>query len=92
MPELVDRKAECFVRRLQAEGFYVLAFDFRRLGQSGGHPRQVVRLRDQIADWGAALDCAAALPEVRPTGLAAWDPRSREGRSSASPPAPGWPP
>ena len=39
----------------QAAGFAVLAFDYRRLGESGGHPRQVVRIGEQLADLEAAL-------------------------------------
>jgi pimeloyl-ACP methyl ester carboxylesterase len=61
-----------FARRFHEAGFSVLAFDFRRLGGSAGHPRQVVRLGEQLADWGAALTFAGALPEVDPTRVVAW--------------------
>lgn len=61
-----------FAARFQEAGFGVLAFDYRRFGGSGGRPRQVVRLRDQLADWSAALGAAASLPDVEPTRLAAW--------------------
>ncbi|MGZ4311291.1 MAG: alpha/beta hydrolase [Solirubrobacteraceae bacterium] len=61
-----------FAPRLQAAGFSVLAFDFRRLGASGGTPRQVVRVADQIADFDAAIDFARTLPEVDPARLAIW--------------------
>jgi fermentation-respiration switch protein FrsA (DUF1100 family) len=61
-----------FARRFQQAGFTVLAFDYRRLGESGGRPRQVVRVRDQLADWRAALAHAASLPSVDPKRLAAW--------------------
>ena len=61
-----------FAGRFQEAGFGVLAFDYRRFGGSGGRPRQVVRLRDQLADWSAALGAAASLPDVEPTRLAAW--------------------
>jgi dienelactone hydrolase len=61
-----------FARRFHEAGFSVLAFDFRRLGESGGRPRQVVRLGDQLADWQAAVELAAALPHVDATRLAVW--------------------
>lgn len=38
-----------FARRFRAAGFGVLAFDYRRLGESGGRPRQVVRIADELA-------------------------------------------
>lgn len=61
-----------FAQRFHEAGFTVLAFDYRRLGESAGRPRQVVRVRDQVADWRAALAQAATLPEVNPERLAAW--------------------
>ena len=61
-----------FARRFHAAGFSVLAFDYRRLGESGGQPRQVVRIRDELADFQAAIAFAAGLPEVDPARLALW--------------------
>src|SRR5580658_3307804 len=61
-----------FASRFQEAGFSVLAFDYRRLGESGGQPRQVVRVRDELADWQAAIAYAATLPEVDPARLAIW--------------------
>ena len=59
-------------RRLHEAGFTVLAFDYRRFGESGGTPRQVVRYREQLADWRAAIDFAGTLPGVDPAKIAAW--------------------
>lgn len=61
-----------FAARFHAAGFSVLAFDYRHLGGSDGMPRQVVRIREQLADWRAAVTTAAALPEVDPARIAAW--------------------
>lgn len=61
-----------FAARFHAAGFSVLAFDYRRQGESGGEPRQVIRVRDQMADWDAAIACAQGLPEVDPARLGAW--------------------
>src|SRR5438270_9844587 len=63
---------DLFARRFAADGFSVLAFDYRHLGESGGEPRQVVRIREQLADWSAAIGFAAALPGVDPARLAIW--------------------
>lgn len=61
-----------FARRFQELGVAVLAFDYRGFGESGGKPRQVARVREQLADWDAALAFAASLPGVDGSRLAAW--------------------
>ena len=63
---------DLFAKRFCDAGFAVLAFDYRRLGESGGQPRQVVNIREQLADWHAAIGFAATLPGVDPTRLAIW--------------------
>ncbi len=63
---------DLFAKRFSDAGFAVLAFDYRRLGESDGQPRQVVRMRDQLADWQAAIGFAAGLPGVDPARLAVW--------------------
>jgi uncharacterized protein len=63
---------DLFAKRFCDAGFSVLAFDYRHLGESGGQPRQVVRVREQLADWSAAIDFAAGLPGVDPARLAIW--------------------
>jgi pimeloyl-ACP methyl ester carboxylesterase len=61
-----------FARRFHKAGFSVLAFDYRRIGESGGQPRQVLPIKDQLADWQAAISYAATLPRVDPGKLAIW--------------------
>ncbi|WP_406448127.1 alpha/beta hydrolase [Streptomyces sp. NBC_00876] len=61
-----------FAARFSAAGFTVLAFDYRCLGESGGGPRQTVRIKDQLDDWQAAIAFAASLPEADPARIAIW--------------------
>jgi pimeloyl-ACP methyl ester carboxylesterase len=61
-----------FAARFHAAGFTVLAFDYRHLGESGGMPRQIVRVGEQLGDWDAAIDFAATLPGVDHDRLAVW--------------------
>jgi pimeloyl-ACP methyl ester carboxylesterase len=63
---------DMFARRFNDAGFSVLAFDYRRLGESDGQPRLVLPISDQLADWHAAVDFAGSLPEVDPARLAIW--------------------
>lgn len=58
--------------RFNQAGYSVLAFDYRNLGESGGTPRQLVRIPEQLADWRAAIGLAATLPGVRADKLAIW--------------------
>jgi uncharacterized protein len=63
---------DAFARRFHAAGFTVLAFDYRHLGESGGEPRQVARVREQLADWDAAIAHASNLPGVDAKRVAVW--------------------
>jgi uncharacterized protein len=61
-----------FAERFNRAGFSVIAFDFRRLGESGGQPRQLVRIADQESDFRAGVTFAKTLPEVDPAKVAIW--------------------
>ncbi len=61
-----------FAAPFHQAGFSVLAFDYRGIGESDGRPRQVQRIKDQLADWNAALQFAATLPGVDPARVSAW--------------------
>ena len=61
-----------FAQRFSDAGYTVLAFDYRRLGDSGGLPRLVQPVRDMLADWQAAIEFAPTLPGVRAERLAIW--------------------
>ena len=61
-----------FARRFHADGYSVLAFDYRGLGDSGGEPRLVFPVNRQLADWAAAIDFARGLPEVDAGKVALW--------------------
>jgi len=63
---------DVFAARFHAAGYSVLAFDYRRTGGSGGRPRQVLRVREQLADWHAAIHTARLLPGVDPARIALW--------------------
>jgi fermentation-respiration switch protein FrsA (DUF1100 family) len=63
---------DLFAKVFNGAGYTVLAFDYRHMGESGGHPRQVARIHDQLADWDAAIAHAQTLPEVDPARIAIW--------------------
>lgn len=63
---------EKFAERFNAAGFDVLAFEYRRLGESGGQPRQIVNIGEQLEDWQAAIRHAHGLPGVDASRVAIW--------------------
>jgi pimeloyl-ACP methyl ester carboxylesterase len=63
---------DVFAKRFNDAGFGVLAFDYRRFGDSGGHPRQIAKIKEQLADWQAAIEFAVTLPGIAPDKLAIW--------------------
>ncbi|WP_406164843.1 alpha/beta hydrolase [Streptomyces sp. NBC_00996] len=64
--------SDLFAARFNDAGFAVLAFEHRRFGESGGTPRQIVRFDEQVADWHAAIEYAAGLPDVDPDRISVW--------------------
>lgn len=61
-----------FARALVRTGLVVLAFDYRRLGRSEGHPRQDLDPYAQIEDFRDALTYLSGRPEVDPDRLGVW--------------------
>ncbi|MGP4050919.1 alpha/beta hydrolase [Streptomyces sp. 2A115] len=78
-----------YAERFAAIGLAVLVFTYRSLGDSDsdGEPRQVLSMTRQLADWDAALDYAANLPEADRERVAAWG--SSLGGATPSPSPPG---
>jgi uncharacterized protein len=58
--------------RFAEAGFAALTFDYRSFGESGGEPRQLVGIEDQLEDWHAAIGFARGLEGVDPERIALW--------------------
>jgi uncharacterized protein len=82
--------------RFAGAGFAVLTFDYRNFGESGGEPRQLVSIKDQLEDWRAAIRFARTLEGVNPERIALWGSSLGAGTLSLSPPkiraSPRWSP
>ncbi|GAA4417148.1 hypothetical protein GCM10023148_14940 [Actinokineospora soli] len=65
-------RLDAFAERFAAQGWVVLVFDYRYLGDSEGSPRQLLDIGDQLDDWRAALAYGRSLPEVDPDRIALW--------------------
>ena len=61
-----------YARRLVAAGFVALAFDYRHWGDDPGSPRGWISLREQLADWQAAVQHAGTLEGVDADRIAVW--------------------
>lgn len=63
---------ETYAEGLRRAGATVLVFDHRYLGDSGGEPRQRVRIKDQAEDYRAAIAFVRGLDGVDPDRIVLW--------------------
>jgi fermentation-respiration switch protein FrsA (DUF1100 family) len=63
---------DAYARRFAAQGLVVVVFDYRYFGASGGEPRELVSIPEQLTDWDSAIAFAKRLTEVDATRIAIW--------------------
>ncbi len=61
-----------YAERFVQAGFVALAFDYRHFGDSTGEPRHLLDIKQQLADWAAAVSYARGLAFVDPDRIALW--------------------
>lgn len=61
-----------YAERFAAAGMQVVVIDYSGFGQSGGGPREVVLVREQLDDYLAAIAATRELPGVDPDRVALW--------------------
>ena len=64
-----DQRLTAYAERFADAGLAALVFDYRRFGSSGGEPRQLFKIDDQLADWRTAIAYARGLPGIERVGL-----------------------
>lgn len=57
-------RLSAYAEKFTAAGYAMLSFDYRHWGASGGEPRFLCSIAKQLDDTCAAIDCAAARPEI----------------------------
>lgn len=67
-----EMRVDAFAERFAEAGIAALAFTHRSFGDSGGEHRQVVAIKDQLADWEAALRFVKARPDLDGSRVAVW--------------------
>lgn len=67
-----EQGLDAFARRFAADGFVVLAFDYRFLGASDGEPRGRIVPQEQHDDLRSALDWISAQPIVDANRIGMW--------------------
>ncbi|HEU5158256.1 MAG TPA: alpha/beta fold hydrolase [Streptosporangiaceae bacterium] len=65
-----EMRLDAYSERFAAAGYTAVAFDYRRFGSSGGRPRQLLDITEQLGDWAAAIAYTRALPQVDPARIA----------------------
>jgi dienelactone hydrolase len=68
----VDSGLLPYAERFAAAGMHALAFDYRHFGASGGEPRQLINVREQLEDYAAAIAFARSLPGVDSDRIVVW--------------------
>ena len=80
-PTIVMAGGWCYVKELvqpsyaeviNRSGIATLIIDYRRLGESGGEPRQHIDPWDQIEDYKNAISFAETLDEVGENRIGVW--------------------
>lgn len=61
-----------YAARFRDAGIAVLVFDYRYFGGSGGKPRHLIWIPDQLEDWSAAVEYAENLPKIDVSRIALW--------------------
>jgi fermentation-respiration switch protein FrsA (DUF1100 family) len=67
-----EMRLDAFAERFAQAGIAALAFTYRYFGDSSGHPRQLLSIRRQLADWDAAIAWVKKHPDVDGTRIAVW--------------------
>jgi dienelactone hydrolase len=67
-----EMRLDAFAERFAQVGIAALAFTYRHFGDSGGHPRQLLSIKRQLADWDAAIAWVKARRDVDGTRIAVW--------------------
>lgn len=68
----IDAGLHPYARAFSEAGLHSLLFDYRHFGASDGEPRQLISIREQLADWHAAIAFARSQKGVDPERIILW--------------------
>jgi dienelactone hydrolase len=63
---------QAVARTFAEAGFAALTFDYRNFGESGGTPRQLIHIKEQLEDFHAAIRWARSQTQIDPGRIALW--------------------
>jgi len=67
-----EMRLDAYAQRFTQAGYACLVFDYRHFGASGGHPRQLLDIGRQLADWSAAIAFARSRTDVDGARIILW--------------------
>jgi uncharacterized protein len=67
-----EMRLPAYAERFAQAGLAVLIFDYRHFGASEGEPRQLLDIKQQLADWAAAISYVRGLDDIDPERIALW--------------------
>ncbi len=65
-------RLHAYAERFVQAGLAALAFDYRHFGASSGEPRHLLDIKQQLADWEAAVSYARKQEIIDPERIALW--------------------
>ena len=67
-----EMRLHAYAEHFVQAGLAALVFDYRHFGASSGEPRQLIDIKQQLADWVAAVSYARTLASIDPERIALW--------------------
>ena len=65
-------RLDAYAERFAQAGLAAFVFDYRHFGASGGEPRQLLDIKQQLADWAAAISYVRTLDSIDVGRIALW--------------------
>jgi uncharacterized protein len=67
-----DMALDDFAEAFRADGYACLVFDYRHFGDSGGRPRQLLDVEQELTDWASAIAYARSHPTCDHERVVLW--------------------
>ncbi|GLZ49158.1 alpha/beta hydrolase [Actinomycetospora sp. NBRC 106375] len=67
-----DMSLDAFAEDFRADGYACVVFDYRHFGDSGGQPRQLLDIEQELTDWSSAIAYARSHPSCDPERVVLW--------------------
>jgi pimeloyl-ACP methyl ester carboxylesterase len=67
-----DMSLDDYAEAFRSDGYACVVFDYRHFGDSGGEPRQLLDVEQELTDWASAIAYARSHPSCDPERVVLW--------------------